>query len=93
MRISSAKAADPKTYDTDSKTHLYKTTSIIQSILTENHPKLLNDAIYGVEESQKQIRNVIKDIIRHEKLDVPDMGIDQIAWEANKNIIGYEFIH
>lgn len=93
MRISSAKAVDPKASDTDSKTHLYKTTSIIQSILTENHPKLLNDAIYGVGESQKQIANVIKDVIRHEKLDIPNMSIDEIAWEAYKTIIGYDVIH
>ncbi|WP_243109602.1 hypothetical protein [Dehalobacter sp. 14DCB1] len=90
MRISSAKAADTKAYDTNSKTHLYKITSIIQSILTENHPKLLNDTIYGVGEPQKQIRNVIQNIIRHEKLDVPGMSVDEITWEVYKYIIGYD---
>ncbi|AHF09038.1 MULTISPECIES: ATPase, T2SS/T4P/T4SS family [Dehalobacter] len=93
MRISSAKAVEQKAYDTDSRNQLDKTTSIIQSVLTENHQKLLNDAIYGVGECQKQIRNVIKDIIRHEKLDVPDMSIDEIAWGVYKFIIGYDVIH
>jgi pilus assembly protein CpaF len=93
MRINSTQTVEKNINTIDTRKDLYETTRIVQSILTEKHQKLLNDAIYGLGDCQNEILDIIKDIIRHQKLNVPDMSVEDIAWEIYKYIIGYDVIH
>lgn len=93
MRVSLAQATKEYVSSEDDKKLLFKATSIIQIELAEKHSKLLSDAIYGNSEAQEKIKDVMKDILFINKVDIPNMGIEQIIWEVYKYIVGYDILH
>lgn len=72
---------------------LFSATRHIQTILSENYSQLLNEAIYGIGNSQQEILQTMEEILRKSKIEVPELTTKEIAWESYKYLVGYSVIH